>query len=232
MRKEYDFSGARRNPYARRLKRPITLRLEVETIAYFKRLAEQSRFPYQSLINLYLRDCAASGRRLRLSLATIQVRGCVMPLGFVSLPLHEGRSLADPVELQEGPSCQGLVYEVARFELRVVVYAQPEFHVAANRPPNRHEVGCPLGEGTQVDEALLVADEEVRAVVVHLDFDRDRELAAPFRGIDEPLEVFCGPRSRDWVRTRTTWPCSGSGWNPWLPRGRLSRTRTCAEPAD
>lgn len=40
MRKECDFSAARRNPYARRLKRPITLRLEEETIAYFKCLAQ------------------------------------------------------------------------------------------------------------------------------------------------------------------------------------------------
>jgi len=67
MRKEYDFTKARRNPYARRLKRPITLRLEEETIAYFKRLAQQLELPYQSLINLYLRDCAATGRRLRLA---------------------------------------------------------------------------------------------------------------------------------------------------------------------
>jgi predicted DNA binding CopG/RHH family protein len=67
MRKEYDFSRARRNPYARRLKRPITLRLEEETIDYFKRLAQQLELPYQSLINLYLRDCATTGRRLRLA---------------------------------------------------------------------------------------------------------------------------------------------------------------------
>jgi hypothetical protein len=66
MRKEYDFSTARRNPYARRLKRPITLRLEEETIAYFKRLAQQVELPYQALINLYLRDCPTTGRRLRL----------------------------------------------------------------------------------------------------------------------------------------------------------------------
>ena len=66
MRREYDFTKARANPYARRLKRPITLRLEEETIAYFKRLAQQMELPYQSLINLYLRDCAATGRRLRL----------------------------------------------------------------------------------------------------------------------------------------------------------------------
>ena len=67
MRKEYDFTKARPNPYARRLKKPITLRLDEETIAYFKRLAQQMELPYQSLINLYLRDCAASGRRLRLA---------------------------------------------------------------------------------------------------------------------------------------------------------------------
>ena len=67
MRSEYDFTRARSNPYARRLKRPITLRLEEETIAYFKRLAEQVELPYQSLINLYLRDCAATGRSLRLA---------------------------------------------------------------------------------------------------------------------------------------------------------------------
>ena len=67
MRKEYDFTKARRNPYARRLKRPITLRLEEDTIAYFKRLAQQMELPYQSLINLYLRDCAATGRRLHLA---------------------------------------------------------------------------------------------------------------------------------------------------------------------
>ena len=67
MRKEYDFTKARPNPYARRLKRPITLGLDEETIAYFKRLAQQMELPYQSLINLYLRDCAATGRRLRLA---------------------------------------------------------------------------------------------------------------------------------------------------------------------
>ena len=67
MRKEYDFSKARRNPYAKRLKKPITIRLDEETIGYFKQLAEEMELPYQSLINLYLRDCAASGRRLTMS---------------------------------------------------------------------------------------------------------------------------------------------------------------------
>jgi hypothetical protein len=67
MRKHYDFSAARPNPYAKRLKRPVTIRLDEGTIAYFKHLAEETELPYQSLINLYLRDCAAQGRRLDLA---------------------------------------------------------------------------------------------------------------------------------------------------------------------
>jgi predicted DNA binding CopG/RHH family protein len=66
MRKNYDFSSARKNPYARRLKRQVTIRLEDTTIAYFKRLAAQTGVPYQTLINLYLNDCAASQRKLNL----------------------------------------------------------------------------------------------------------------------------------------------------------------------
>jgi hypothetical protein len=67
MRKQYDFRSARSNPYARRRRRAITLRLDEETIAYFKQLAQQVDLPYRSLIRLYLRDCAATGRRLRLA---------------------------------------------------------------------------------------------------------------------------------------------------------------------
>jgi uncharacterized protein (DUF4415 family) len=67
MRKEYDFSKARPNPYAKRLKRPVTIRLDEETIAYFKALADESEIPYQTLINLYLRDCAAQLRKPELS---------------------------------------------------------------------------------------------------------------------------------------------------------------------
>ena len=66
MRKHYDFSKARRNPYARRPKKQVTIRLDEETLAYFKSLAERLSLPYQTLINLYLRDCADSGRELRL----------------------------------------------------------------------------------------------------------------------------------------------------------------------
>ena len=64
MKREYDFSKAKRNPYASRLKRQVTIRLDEHTIAYFKRLAGDVGVPYQTLINLYLRDCAASGRKL------------------------------------------------------------------------------------------------------------------------------------------------------------------------
>lgn len=64
MRKEYGFSKGERNRYAKRLKRSVTIRLGEATIEYFKALAEELDLPYQTLINLYLRDCAATGRKL------------------------------------------------------------------------------------------------------------------------------------------------------------------------
>ena len=64
MRNKYDFSKASRNPYAKRLKQQITIRLDKPTIEYFKQLADENGIPYQTLINLYLRDCAVSGRKL------------------------------------------------------------------------------------------------------------------------------------------------------------------------
>ncbi len=64
MRKQYDFSHARRTPYAKRLKRSVTIRLDEPTIEYFKQLAGETGIAYQTLINLYLRDCAAAGRKL------------------------------------------------------------------------------------------------------------------------------------------------------------------------
>jgi predicted DNA binding CopG/RHH family protein len=67
MRKEYDFSAARKNPYAAQLKKQITIRLDEESITYFKSISEDVGIPYQSLINLYLRDCAASHRKLDLN---------------------------------------------------------------------------------------------------------------------------------------------------------------------
>jgi predicted DNA binding CopG/RHH family protein len=66
MRKEYDFTAARKNPYAALLKKQITIRLDEESIGYFKTISKDAGIPYQSLINLYLRDCAASGRKLNL----------------------------------------------------------------------------------------------------------------------------------------------------------------------
>ena len=67
MKKGYDFSKARRNPYAKRLKRQVTIRLDDKTIRYFKSISEECGIPYQTLINLYLRDCAATGKRLALN---------------------------------------------------------------------------------------------------------------------------------------------------------------------
>ncbi len=67
MRKEYDFSQAKRNPYAKRLKRQVTIRLDADTVRYFKSLAGETGVPYQTLINLYLRDCAASRKRLSIN---------------------------------------------------------------------------------------------------------------------------------------------------------------------
>jgi predicted DNA binding CopG/RHH family protein len=67
MRKQYDFTNARPNPYAKRLKKQLTIRLDEDTIAYFKKLAEELELPYQTLINLYLKDCASSHRRLKLT---------------------------------------------------------------------------------------------------------------------------------------------------------------------
>jgi predicted DNA binding CopG/RHH family protein len=64
MRDHYDFSNARKNPYAAQLKKSVTIRLDEGSIAYFKQMAEETGIPYQSLINLYLKDCAASQRKL------------------------------------------------------------------------------------------------------------------------------------------------------------------------
>jgi uncharacterized protein (DUF4415 family) len=64
MRKHYDFSNAKKNPYAKRLKRQLTIRIDEPTVDYFQALAKELSIPYQTLINLYLRDCAATGRKL------------------------------------------------------------------------------------------------------------------------------------------------------------------------
>lgn len=71
MREHYDFKSMKgeKNPYLKQLKRPITIRLEQPTVAYFKAMAEEVGVPYQNLINLYLRDCASSGRKLKMKWA-------------------------------------------------------------------------------------------------------------------------------------------------------------------
>ena len=75
MRKEYDFSKARRNPYVKRLKRQVTIRLDDATIAYFKALSDETGIRYQTLINLYLRDCATSQKRLAVAWRTDKHKG-------------------------------------------------------------------------------------------------------------------------------------------------------------
>jgi len=66
MRDNYDFSKlkGKKNPYTKYLKQPVTMRLDKDSIEYFKGLAEDSGIPYQTLINLYLRDCASKERKL------------------------------------------------------------------------------------------------------------------------------------------------------------------------
>jgi len=69
MKEEYDLSNMKKraNPYVKRLKKQITLRIGEDVIDYFKGMSEKTGVPYQSLINLYLRDCAASQRELNLT---------------------------------------------------------------------------------------------------------------------------------------------------------------------
>ena len=68
MRDHYDFSKmkGRKNPYTKLLKQPVTMRLDQDTISYFKAMAEETSIPYQSLINLFLRDCVVNQRKLKM----------------------------------------------------------------------------------------------------------------------------------------------------------------------
>jgi len=72
MRKHYDFGKMKgqKNPYVKHLKQPVTMRLDKSTIAYFKSLATELGMPYQSLINLYLRDCALHHKKLQIKWAS------------------------------------------------------------------------------------------------------------------------------------------------------------------
>ena len=69
MRKEYDFTDSVRNPYAKHLRKQVTIRLGTDVIDYFKAMALETGVPYQNLINLYLRECARSGKKLALTWA-------------------------------------------------------------------------------------------------------------------------------------------------------------------
>lgn len=67
MKEEYDFSESIKNPYTKKLKKQITIRIEADTIMYFKKIAAEMDIPYQNLINLYLRDCALKKRKLAMN---------------------------------------------------------------------------------------------------------------------------------------------------------------------
>jgi len=69
MRDNYDFSKSIKNPYSKKLKKQVTIRLDEDTIEYFKNMAENKGIPYQSLINLYLRDCAETHKELKVKWA-------------------------------------------------------------------------------------------------------------------------------------------------------------------
>ena len=66
MKSEYDLGKmkSRKNPYASKLKKPVTMRLSEDVVEYFKEMAEETGVPYQSLINLYLRDCVLHHRKV------------------------------------------------------------------------------------------------------------------------------------------------------------------------
>ena len=69
MKDEYDLSTmkSRKNPYASQLKKSVTMRLDEDVIDYFKNMAQKSGIPYQTLINLYLRDCVATARKININ---------------------------------------------------------------------------------------------------------------------------------------------------------------------
>lgn len=72
MRKEYDLSTmkGRKNPYAKQLKKQVTIRMGIDIIDYFKKMSEESGIPYQNLINMYLRDCVQSQRKISIEWAS------------------------------------------------------------------------------------------------------------------------------------------------------------------
>jgi predicted DNA binding CopG/RHH family protein len=67
MRKEYDFTNANPNPYIKKLRKQISIRIDLDTIAYFKKQAEETGITYQNLINMYLSDCAIRSKRINIA---------------------------------------------------------------------------------------------------------------------------------------------------------------------
>jgi len=67
MREHYDFSKSIQNPYAKKLKKPITIRIDSDALSYFKDLSKKFEMPYQTLINMYLKDCAIHHKKLEVS---------------------------------------------------------------------------------------------------------------------------------------------------------------------
>ncbi len=67
MRDEYDFKDAKKNPYVNGLKKQITINIDVETIDYFKQMSSETNIPYQTLINVYLKECAKSKKRINIT---------------------------------------------------------------------------------------------------------------------------------------------------------------------
>lgn len=65
MREEYDFSNARKNPYAKRIKKQVAINIDVSTVDYFKKMSDESGIPYQTLINLYLSQCVAENKKIQ-----------------------------------------------------------------------------------------------------------------------------------------------------------------------
>lgn len=68
MREEYEIEklNPRKNPYTKKLKQQITINIDTSVISYFKKMAETTGIPYQTLINLYLNDCASNERKLEI----------------------------------------------------------------------------------------------------------------------------------------------------------------------
>ena len=66
MRKEYDFSNAKLNPYIKKLRKQISIRIDIDTINFFKKQAEETGIAYQNLMNLYLSDCAINSKQINI----------------------------------------------------------------------------------------------------------------------------------------------------------------------